>query len=136
MFYKTTPFWGSHSPEKANTTPFWGPLSPQNPNMTPFWGTTFSPKPQHDTVLGTTFLPKPNTMPFYINKFPTKFPDRPILSLFLGFLFVHKFNINKWVGSFKTNSLFTYIKKMGLLGQLVIGFSGLMGLGFIYNLYH
>ena len=55
---------------------------------------------------------KSNMTPFYINKFPTKFPtlDRLILSLFFGFLFVHNFNINKWVESFKTNSPFTYIK--------------------------
>jgi hypothetical protein len=97
-------------------------------------GTTFPPKAQHDAVLGTTFLPKAQHDAVLGTKFPTKFPtlDRPILSFFFGFLFVNNLNINKWVGSFKTNSPFAYfnfIKKMGLVGQLVSGFQWANGFG-------
>jgi hypothetical protein len=99
-------------------------------------GTTFPPKAQHDAILGTTFLPKAQHDAVLGTKFPTKFPtlDRPILSFFFGFLFVNNFNINKWVGSFKTNSPFAYvnfIKKMGLVGQLVSGFQWTNGFGLL-----
>ena len=93
-------------------------------------GTTFPPKAQHDAVFGTTFLPKAQHDVILGTKFSTL--DRPILSFFFGFLFVNNFNINKWVGSFKTNSPFSYvnfIKKMGLVGQLVSRFQWANGFG-------
>jgi hypothetical protein len=86
---------------------------------------TFPPKGQHDTVLGTTFLPKAQHDTVNQVSHLEKTLDRPILSFFFSFLFVNNLNINKWVGSFKTNSLFAYfnfIKKMGLVGQLVSEF--------------
>ena len=96
--------------------------------------TTFPPKAQHGALLGTTFLPKAQHNTVLGTKFPTKFPtlNRPILSLFFGFLFVNNFSINKWVWSFKTNSPFAYvnfIKKMDLVGQLVNGFQWTNGFG-------
>ena len=75
-----------------------------------------------------------------VQKFPPKCPtrrrfgdqvsyrgktlDRPILSFFFSFLFANNLNINKWAGSFKTNSPFAYFNfiKMSLVGQLVSGF--------------
>ena len=99
-----------------------------------FWGTTFLLKAQHSTVLETTFLPKAQYDAVLGTKFPIKFLtlDRPILSFFFDFLFVNNFNINKWVGSFKINSPFAYvnfIKKIGLVGQLVSGFQWTNGFG-------
>jgi hypothetical protein len=95
---------------------------------------------KHDAVLVKKFSPKSPTRHHFGDHFPPKSPtqrlfrdqvshlgktlDWPILSFFFSFLFVNNLNINKWVGSFKTNSPFAYfnfVKKMGLVGQLVSG---------------
>ena len=111
-----------------------GTTFPQKAQHDTILATFFPPKTQHSTVLGTTFLPKAQHDAVLGTKFPTKFSmlDRSILSFFFGFLFVNNFNINIWVGSFKTNSPFAYvnfIKKMGLVGQLASGFQWTNGFG-------
>ena len=114
---------------------------PKKANTTPFQVKSFPPKGQHDAVFGKSFLPKRPTQRRFGDHFPPKRPtrrrfgdqvshlgktlDRPII-FFFSFLFMNNLNINKWVGSFKTNSLFAYfnfnfIKKIGLVGQLVSG---------------
>ena len=109
---------------------------------------SFPPKGQHDAVLEKKFPPKRPTRRRFRNHFPPKSPTRhrfgdqvshlgktldwPILSFFFSFLFMNNLNINKWVGSFKTNSPFAYfnfIKKMGLVDQLVSGFRWANGFG-------
>ena len=62
--------------------------------------------------------------------------DRPIFSFFFSFLFVNNLNINKWVGSFKTNSPFAYfnfINKKDLVGQLVSRFQWANGFRLFCN---
>jgi hypothetical protein len=87
---------------------------------------SFPPNAQHDAVLGITFPPKSPTRRRFGDQVSHlgKMLDRPILSFFFSFLFAKNLNINKWAGSFKTNSPFAYFNfiKMGLVGQLVSGF--------------
>ena len=88
----------------------------------------FPPKRPTRRRFGDHFLPKSPTRRRFANQVPTleKHWTGPFfLSFFFSFLFVNNLNINKWVGSFKTNNPFVYfnfIKKMGLVGQLVSRF--------------
>jgi hypothetical protein len=110
---------------------------------------SFPPKRPTRRRFGDHFPPKSPTRYCFGDHFPPKSPtrrhfgdrvshlgktlDRPILFLFFfSFLFMNNLNINKWVGSFKTNSSFAYfnlIKKIGLVGQLVSGFRWANGFG-------